>query len=122
MLNPIHVTAKRLAAVVSPFTLNPSLNIVPAPINPIPDRSWAGILEASAPGYWLFKCSPQSIIRALLKPINAWVLNPAGLFTDCLSAPIIPARVKAKTNLIIVSNQNWLKRSFIKSICFPPNF
>ena len=47
MLKPIHVTDKRLAAVVKPLTVNPSLKIVPAPIKPIPDRSWAGILAAS---------------------------------------------------------------------------
>ena len=47
--NPIHVTVKRDAAVVNPFTLKPSLKIVPAPKKPIPDNNCAGILLASAP-------------------------------------------------------------------------
>ena len=44
---PIHVTASRLAAVVSPLTLNPSLSIVPAPIKPIPDKIMINIC------YWI---------------------------------------------------------------------
>ncbi len=39
MHNPIQVTANNVDAVVKPFTLNPSLNIVPAPKKPIPDNN-----------------------------------------------------------------------------------
>ena len=46
-VRPMHATAHRLAAVVSPLILFPSLIIVPAPRNPIPLITWAPRRKAS---------------------------------------------------------------------------
>ena len=96
--NPIHVTVKRDAAVVNPFTLKPSLKIVPAPKKPIPDNNCAGILLASAPVASLIS-TPKKAIKTALIPSKTCVLKPAGLFQDSLSQPIRPAKTTIITSL-----------------------
>ena len=44
---PIAASHHKVAAVVSPLTLIPSLIITPAPKNPIPVTTWAAILVKS---------------------------------------------------------------------------
>lgn len=101
MHNPIQVTANNVDAVVKPFTLNPSLNIVPAPKKPIPDNNCAGILDESTPKDFDIY-SPHTITNTALIPTKACVLKPAGLLQDDLSNPIIPAKITPNNNLIIV--------------------
>ena len=61
----MQVITNKLAAVVRPFTLNPSLKIVPAPKKPIPDNNCAGIPPDNSDIF-----SPHITVSTALIPTN----------------------------------------------------
>ena len=95
---PIAAEIQIVVAVVSPFTLAPSLKIAPAPKNPIP----VTILEATRASL-LIKFD-TIVKRVDPTVISITVLKPADFVLYSLSAPIIAPIKRATKSLVKSSN------------------
>ncbi len=105
---PTAATAHRLAAVVRPRIVAPSLRIAPAPRNPTPVTICAATRAGSAPG--ALKASIERTVNAA-DPIDTrrWVRIPAGWSWTSRSRPMAAPRAAATTSRH--ASSSWMTRS-----------
>jgi hypothetical protein len=94
VVRPMAAVTQRLEAVVMPFTLSFSAQIVPAPMKPIPATMPAAILARS-----IAKLMETVVNRHEPSKTGMWVRQPTGLQAISRSMPTNAPNSTAKSNL-----------------------